>query len=258
MKKYKVILPVVALAAGIITIIIISFAWYLSTDRMTDMQFNILQIDSLVSLYEANDSNYNGVPDLSSSENVDKYYSPEAAAQVAYQNKYHTENYSFNYVDQRYALSQDSSANLLDTVTITNAAPSKVYSYKFEITNYVGLVNQLDFGFIKEAKYSPNISILSEFEVRLGIVESTSAVTFGEWTDFVNNDTYSAFELNPLDTDMTVPANNVGSVGRLDLWLQVRIKPSAINDSISEFKLPKYRITLSCNMPDNPDSGTNG
>lgn len=258
MKKYKVILPVVALAAGIITIVIISFAWYLSTDRMTDMKFNILQIDSLVSLYEANDSNYNGVPDLCASGNVDKYYSPEADAQVAYQNKYHTENYSFNYVDQRYALSQDSSANLLDTVTITNAAPSKVYSYKFEITNYVQLVNQLKFGFIEEATYVPNISILSNFEVRLGIVEATSAVTFGEWTGFINNNSYSAFELNPLDTDMTVPADNVGVVGRLDLWLQIRIKPSATNDQISEFKLPKYRITLSCNMPDNPDSGTNG
>ncbi|MBQ6783078.1 MAG: hypothetical protein IJP63_03595 [Acholeplasmatales bacterium] len=253
MKKYKVILPVVALAAGIITIIIISFAWYLSTDRMTDMQFNILQIDSLVSLYEANDSNYNGVPDLSSSENVDKYYSPEAEAFVTYQNKYHTENYSFDYVDQRYALSQDSQANLLNTVTITDAAPSKVYGYKFEITNYVGLENQLNFGFIEENGYSPNISLLSEFEVRLGIVESTSAVTFGEWTDFVSNNSYSAFELNPLNTTMTIPANNVGSVGRLDLWLQIRIKSTATNDSISEFKLPKYRITLSCEMQD-PDS----
>lgn len=250
MKKYKIILPVVALAAGIITIVIISFAWYLSTDRMTDMEFNILQIDSLVSLYEANDSNYNGVPDLCDTANINKYYSPEAEAHVSYDNMYHNENYSFDYVDQRYALSQDSQANLLNTVTISDAAPSKVYSYKFEVTNYVGSPNDLNFGFIEETGYTPNVNVLKDFQVRLGIVESNSSVTFGEWTDFVNNDSYSAFELNPLNSTMVIPANNVGSVGRLDLWLQIRIKSTATNDQISEFVLPKYRLTLSFEMQD--------
>ena len=251
MKKYKVILPVVAVAAGIITIVIIAFAWYLSTDRMTDMQFNILQIDSLVTLYEANDENYNGVPDLVESGNENKYYSPEADAHVAYQNMYHDENYSFDYVDQRYALSQDSQANLLNTVTILNAAPSKIYGYKFEITNYVGLVNNLNFEFITETGYTANPTILKDFETRLGIVDSNSSVTFGEWTSFSNGTTYTGFELNPLNQTMTIPAQTgTLNVGRLDLWLQIRIKPEATNDQISEFVLPKYRITLSCEMQD--------
>lgn len=253
MKKYKIILPVVAVAAAVITIVIIAFGWYLSTDRMTDMKFNILQIDSLVSLYEANDTNYNGVPDLVEAGNENKYYNAEANAQVDYKNIYHDEMYSFNYVDQRYALSQDSQANLLNAVTILNAAPSKVYSYKFEITNYSNLENKFKFAFIDE---NIDTTILSNFETRLGIVVADSSVTYSNWTNFVNNSTYDGIELNPLSETMIIPAHTgTLSVGRLDLWLQVRIKPQAANFTANKFNLPKYRLTLSYEQNDEASNG---
>ena len=150
MKKYKIIICVVALATVIISAIFITYAWYINVDRVTDMRFNILQIDSLVTLYEANDDNFNGVPNLVETGNENKYYKPEANAQVDYEKRYYDENYSFDYVDQRYALSQDSQANLLNSITISDAAPSKIYGYKFEVINYVGLDNTLQFEFISE------------------------------------------------------------------------------------------------------------
>ena len=253
MKKLKYLLPVVASITAIATVIIVLWGWYLSTDRVADMEFNILQIDSLVTLYEANDDNFNGVPNLSTTQNIDKYYSPEADAQVSYDNKYYTENYSFNYVDQRYALSQDSQANLLNTVTISDAAPSKIYSYKFEITNYVGLENQFEFNFLEDSEI--NLNILKDFEVRIGVVTDNKNIDFTEWTPFCtesnNTYSYSGLDLNPLSEDMTVPDKTGDlSVGRLDIWLQIRINKDATNDSISNFTLPYYRLTLSCEMQD--------
>ena len=251
MKKYKIIICVVALATVIISAIFITYAWYINVDRVTDMRFNILQIDSLVTLYEANDDNFNGVPNLVETGNENKYYKPEANAQVDYEKRYYDENYSFDYVDQRYALSQDSQANLLNSITISDAAPSKIYGYKFEVINYVGLDNTLQFEFISETGYTANPTILKDFEARLGIVDANANVSFSNWTSFSDGTSYSGFELNPLANPMTIPATTgTLNVGRLDLWLQIRIKPSATNDQISDFNLPKYRITLSCQMAD--------
>lgn len=251
MKKLRIVLYVVTLATLALATFFIGYAWYVSVDRMTDMRFNILQIDSLVTLYEANDDNYNGVPNLVDSGNQNKYYRPEANAQVAYEKMYYTENYSFDYIDQRYALSQDSQANLLNQITITDAAPSKIYGYKFEIINYVGLENDLEFEFITESSYQANTTILKDFEARLGIVDSTANVTFSSWTAFSDGLSYTGFSLNPLQNTMTIPATTgTLNVGRLDLWLQIRIKPEATNSQITNFKLPKYRLSLSCEMND--------
>lgn len=251
MKKYKIIICVVALATVIISAIFITYAWYINVDRVTDMKFNILHIDSLVTLYEANDDNFNGVPNLVETGNENKYYKPEANAQVDYEKRYYDENYSFDYVDQRYALSQDSQANLLNSITISNVAPSKIYGYKFEVINYVRLDNTLQFEFISETGYTANPTILKDFEARLGIVDANANVSFSNWTSFSDGTSYSGFELNPLANPMTIPATTgTLNVGRLDLWLQIRIKPSATNDQISDFNLPKYRITLSCQMAD--------
>lgn len=251
MKKYRILICVVALATVIISAIFITYAWYINVDRVTDMRFNILQIDSLVTLYEANDDNFNGVPNLVETGNENKYFKPEANAQVDYEKRYYDENYSFDYVDQRYALSQDSQANLLNSITISDAAPSKIYGYKFEVINYVGLDNTLQFEFISETGYTANPTILKDFEARLGIVDANANVSFSNWTSFSDGTSYSGFELNPLANPMTIPATTgTLNVGRLDLWLQIRIKPSATNDQISDFNLPKYRITLSCQMAD--------
>lgn len=265
MTKFKSISSIVALVVTLITAIAVVVAWYTPADKVDDMSFNILQIDSLVTLYEAKDTNNNGVPDLQASANINQYHSFEAGeegvgAYVDYKNMYHDENYSFEYIDQKYALSQDSKANLLDKVTIADAIPSKVYSYKFEITNYVGLENEITFSFIEDNEI--DTTKLEDFEVRLGVVAADSSLTFTSWTPFCTNGIYSGITLNPLNSTMKVPAKTKNtaqtadlSVGRLDLWLQIKLKNEAVNDTIRNFILPLYKIELSCDMPDSQNSG---
>ena len=252
-KKLNIILPGVALIATLITFISLVVAWYLSIDVTKDMNFNILQIDSQVTLYQAEDTNFNGVPDLLTSNNAsnDTYYNQNAnegaGAFVAYNNIYHTEKYYFNYLSEKYALSEDSSANLFETVTLTNVAPSKVYTFKYEITNYVGLENSLAFAF--EANSSIDTTKLKDFDVRLGTVEDTGSVTFTNWTNFctLSNETYTYSGLS-LGSSMTIPGTTGSlSVGRKDLWLQIRANSSATT-TITNFTLPQYRITLSFNQ----------
>ncbi len=259
MKIVKFVIEVTALVVTLTTLITSIIAWYIVIDNVNDMNFNILQIDSMVTLYEANDNNFNGVPNLQSSENIDKYYNAyqeegRVVGYVGYTNKYHTENYSFNYLDQRYALSADSSANLLNTITLTNVAPSKIYTYKFEITNYSGLNNDLTFGFDAEAGYTPVPNSLKDFDVRIGIVGSDATVNFCDWTNFCTENSgtysYSNFNLNPLSETMSIEATTGDlSVGRLDLWLQIRANSSS-TQNFAELILPQYRITLSCEVAD--------
>ena len=255
MKKIKKLIPYIIAVSCTLALVIapLLYAWYIHLQYIHDMNFNVLQIDSLVTLYEANDTNYNGIPDLNIGENINHYYNHEAEAYVSYDNRYHEENYSFDYVDQRYALSQDSEANLFNTLIIEDAIPSKIYGYKFEITNYVGAENTLNFSF--EEDDNIDVSILKDFEARLGIVNADSSVNFTEWTSFCTENSgtysYSGITLNPLQSDIIVPAISESlSVGRIDLWLQVRINNNSTNDDISDFRLPMYRLSLAFEMQD--------
>ena len=254
MKKriIMLILEFSAIAITFVTLIGLATAWFINMDRVRDIKMSILQIDSMVTLYEANDINFNGVPNRQDTEKINKYYNPEAESYVDYKDKYHDEDYSFNYLDQRYALSHDSSANLLNTIELKDVCPSKVYTFKFEITNYVGVDNTLLFGFDSDEEYSPVVESLKNFDVRLGIVDGDNKVTFSSWTNFCTLEddtyTYNDFTLNPLENNMVVAAKtNDLQVGRLDLWLQIRENPLA-EATFERLLLPQYRITLSCEL----------
>ena len=250
MKRKVIFYPIIMTITSLLLIVAI-YAWYVQLDRVHDMSFNILQIESLVTLYEADDSNYNGVPNLLSDKTIDKYYNKEVTENqgfVNYSNLYHHENYAFNYLDQKYALSQDSSANLLNTIEIVDIAPSKIYGYKFEITNYSGRDNVLEFLF--ESKTYDSLTELGYFEARLGVVDEDNKLTFTSWTDFVNNNAYTGFELNPFDEDIIIEAesrdlDNRRINGRLDLWLQIRIKKEVETLLQGTFELPMFRIKMS-------------
>ena len=252
-KKLNIILPGVALIATLITFISLIVAWYLSIEVTKNMNFNILQIDSQVTLFQAEDTNYNGVPDLltSRSASVNTYWNQNAnegvGAFVDYNNSYYTEKYYYNYVSEKYALSEDSTANLFETITINDVVPSKIYTFKYEITNYVGLDNNLEFSF--DSNQTIDTSKLKDFEVRLGSVSSTGSITFTAWRNFCTesngNYTYSGFGLNPEASTMVIEGQTGSySVGRKDVWLQIRASNSATTP-ITDFTLPTYRITLS-------------
>ena len=238
MKKLR-IFSIIALLVSVLAIVSITFGWWVFTRTVGDMEFSILQIESQVFLYHAKDDNFNGVPELASNEN--KYYNQVTKKYMTYSNSYYNEKYEFNYLDQRYSLVADSESNLLNQIVIDDVAPSKVYTYKFEIINYAACDNDVEFSF--DSNSLP--SNVSDFEVRLGYVNVNSSITFTDWTSLSN----SKVDLSPID-NMSVPAFSYGvnserlEVGRLDLWLQVRVKSSVEEEIPTTFTLPTYRLTL--------------
>lgn len=268
MNKFNRIFSIINLflSAALITVTI--YAWYTYVSTVDQMKFNILQIDSLVTLYEANDNNYNGVPNLLETKNKNnywKYTDAESGNFVEYVNRYYDEGFSFNYLDQKYALSQDSEANLLNTITINNIAPSKIYCYKFELTNYATSA-KLTFSFEKETNAIYNTEILKYFEVRLGIINDNQSIVFSDWSNLCVYDSgtkkysYEGVILNPFinnandntfkdkNNNILLPGTGINN-GRLDMWLQVKLKRDLdtaiqVNAETNTFVLPKYRIKL--------------
>lgn len=254
MKNKKLIFCIVNVVLCIVLLISTTYAWYTNATAMSDMSFQILQIDSLVKLYKGNDTNFNGVPDLLDAEYQNKYYSEELSGYIEYSNIYHNENRSFNYIDQKYTLSSDSTANQLRKIEIKDLAPSQVYTYKFEVTNYSGVDNAFAFTFDTGETYTDEyLKFLSNFQVRLGIVNVDNVFDFTDWTDFTTMDegvyAYSGIKLDPTETGIIIPATTTlidGKTGngRLDLWLQVRVKSVCV-EKFTSFVLPTARLTLS-------------
>ena len=93
MKRLKLILSLIATIVCVALIGFITYSWYINIDTAKDMEFEILQIQSLVSLYEGQDMNHNGLPDKLSQANVGKYYNPNvgSGAYIAYADKYYNE-----------------------------------------------------------------------------------------------------------------------------------------------------------------------
>lgn len=249
MKKSRLILALIGTVFCSALLIIVVYAWYVNMYTSSDMKFEILQIQSLVSLYKANDSNYNGIPDKLATENIGKYINNSIddghghGSYLTYAAKYYDETFEFEYLDQRYALSKDSSSNLLNTIVIDDCVPSKVYTYKFEITNLSQMENNIEFAFIEEENVIIDETKLSEFEVRMGTVGSNGKASFTSWRGFLTNDSYSAFTISP--ANLTIPAVTTGlSVGRLDVWLEIRQK-SASTTTMTSFTLPQFKMTLS-------------
>ncbi len=253
MKKSRLILSFIALFLTLAVMITMIYAWYINVERVTDMGFKILQIDSLVTTYEANDDNFNGVPNKLTSEHIDKYHNNET--EIPYSFPYYHENYSFNYLDQKLALSFDSEANLFNTISIAEAVPSKIYCYKFEIINYSGRENTVTFSF--DDATGIDLATLKKFEVRMGYINSTGKVLYYGWKDLCGSEAISFTEVLLNDDETIIPAQStiyqpteqnpdatVSGFGRLDLWLQIRIKKEEEYFSLTSFRLPQYRIKL--------------
>ncbi len=233
-------------------------AWFTNFDSVDDLGFKILQIDSEVRMYYANDSNFNGVPDLLLPENANKYYNdyaerneegeivnPSYQTYAEYTNVYYNEKFDFTLKDSKIALSSDSAVNQFNRIDLTEVVPSKIYTFKFELINYVGADNALSFGF--DSEYSGSLENLSKFQCRLAVINSSdgenATYDFTEWTDFSNGSTYGGIVLND---DIVINGINEFTrlSGRKDLWLQIRMKDNVQNIELTEFALPDFKITF--------------
>lgn len=235
-----------------------ALAWFSNYDTADDLSFKILQIDSEVRVYAATDGNFNGVPDLLTAEHDNQYYNDYAETDseghiintsyqtyTDYTNQYYDEKFDFTLKDSKIALSSDSTANLFNVISLTEVAPSKIYTFKFEMFNYVGAVNTLAFGFSNT--YTGNLTTLSNFECRVGVLSTTNgenvSYDFTDWSSFTDGSSYSGLSLiSGVEIGATNEYTHLS--GRKDIWLQIRMKSDAKNMALNEFALPDFRITF--------------
>lgn len=95
-------------------------AWFMRGDG-TDMTLELLEINSLVTLYRSNDGNLNGVPDLATAATVMKYY---------------TEPYDFTDPVSDYAQSADAVPTAVRMkMEMPAFLPGSAYTFKFAVEN---------------------------------------------------------------------------------------------------------------------------
>lgn len=119
MKK-RLLYLILSLTLLIAVCIPTTVAWFMRGDR-TDMTLELLEINSLVTLYRANDGNLNGVPDLATSSVAMKYY---------------TEPYHFVDPVSNYAQSADAiPTEVKMKLEMPAFLPGSAYTFKFAIEN---------------------------------------------------------------------------------------------------------------------------
>lgn len=119
MKK-RLLYLILSLTLLIAVCVPTTVAWFMRGDR-TDMTLELLEINSLVTLYRANDGNLNGVPDLATSSVAMKYY---------------TELYDFVDPVSDYAQSADAiPTEVKMKLEMPAFLPGSAYTFKFAIEN---------------------------------------------------------------------------------------------------------------------------
>ena len=262
-KKIRLTVELVLLALLLIVILtlagFLAYAWYSVGDETGDVNYQAYQIDSVVTMYEANDVNYNGVPDLLSRngypDSTYGYYETDddgnlktdadgnyIRTHVAYDLAYYNEKYDFNYLDTTLVLTRDSTANMFSPVTIQNLYPSRVYTFKYALANYNFSENTVTFGFdtvtTADGKTVTSDEVLAaNFRVRLCRVMDDGTLKAGTWQNFAAGADLANTGI--LDDDETTDImidkydGDSGS-GRLDIWLQIQFLPSADNTLINQ------------------------
>lgn len=232
-----------------------TYSWYYAGDSMGKLGFEIMRIDSVVTLYEGIDSNANGVVDLLSTNGaeVDTYrFTKEgelSESYVEYNSLYYEEVYDFRYLDTTLVLEKDSEANLLKPIIVENLYPSKICTYKYALANYSFAENEIRCTFDTETSTMQEMSneeILKAFRMRLGAVREDGSVLFGAWKQFSydGNGKPEELELSSGVEPMTISASvGENEAGRLDLWLQIQFLPESGNELQDVTAvLPDFRI----------------
>ena len=196
----------------------VTYAWIFTGDVARGMEYSIAKIDSTVSLYRAIDDNKNGVPNrLSESEQL----------------KYYVEQYEFEKLgEDKFALTDDTEANLLTTVVLDNVVPTETYTLKYALVNKSTAENLITFKFY--ATEIEHIDLLSTLSMRLGIVksdavDSTATVEFGEkmyLADHISGGVVEETEIEALSSDIYIAGMSGAETpdNFCDFWLQIEME----------------------------------
>ena len=155
-----------------------TYAWLFNGDTAKGMKYSIAKIDSSVILYRAIDDNFNGIPNLLE-ENVARSY---------YMEQYHFEQMGAEV----YALSEDSTANMLTSINLQDVFPTQRYTFKYALTNRSSARNRVLLH-VQGDEYL-DTALLSTLSLRFGVVESESATAVGQpqWSEKIYFSDYVA------------------------------------------------------------------
>ena len=195
-----------------------TYAWIFTGDVARGMEYSIAKIDSYVSLYRAVDDNKNGVPNRLTDDEQLKYY---------------VEKYEFEKLgEDKFALTEDTEANLLTTVVLENVIPTETYTLKYALVNNSTAENLITFKFY--ATEIENLALLSPISLRLGIVKSDATdsyatVEFGEkiyLADHISGNTIEETEIQALADDIFIAGMSGVETPEnfCDFWLQIEME----------------------------------
>jgi len=258
-KKHIAIIACLLALFAVVLSVGTTIAWLVNYVYIGPMQYRILQINSTINMYKGLDkyNTYNSVPDtLKMYENADEdtYLSADDTNETSW-NTYTTttyesnngahvnETYAFKLWESKFMLSEDSTANEFTTVTISDMAPSRVFTYKYEITNYAADAKlTCEFKEATDDEYLKYLQCLQVRIVEIDVDGTKAEYTIKDWQSF------STTAALTLITETTLPGlTGTGSTtanNRINFWLQVRMKPEADTPFTESVTLPKLVITL--------------
>ncbi len=182
--KYKLISLIVLLIVSLLSITNL-IAWKIYTDQASQIKLQVTKINSEIYLYQAIDSNYNGIPDLLSD------YTSEQISQIQAnypeKDEYYNENKAFTYIGMRYAMSSEESLEESLSYDLGTLLPSQTKTLKFSAINKSDGANDIKFRFDnKSYTTASGLNLLKCLSVRIGKVYNN---TFDTTPDITSSDT---------------------------------------------------------------------
>ena len=230
----KRLLPTATLLLALLIVMsTATYAWFTNGDTVREMEYSIAKIDSSAILYRAVDDNRNGVPNLLEESITQSYY---------------LEQYDFDQVGvETYALSEDSSTNMLTALSIENVLPTQRHTFKYALTNRSSAQNLITYR-VQGGEYD-NTALLSTLSFCLGTVHSTATDAvglpqFGEKVyllDYIEGSALTGFNLKSDEAELYLAGmmTTQDTTNHLDLWLQIEMESYEILASKSGFNLTR-------------------
>lgn len=182
--KYKLFSLIVLLIVSLLSITNL-IAWKIYSDQASQIKLQVTKINSEIYLYQAIDSNYNGIPDLLSD------YTSEQISQIQAnypeKDEYYNENKAFTYIGMRYAMSSEESLEESLSYDLGTLLPSQTKTLKFSAINKSDGANDIKFRFDnKSYTTASGLNLLKCLSVRIGKVYNN---TFDTTPDITSSDT---------------------------------------------------------------------
>lgn len=229
----KLLPSVVAMV--LILSILVAYAWFYHGDIAGSMTFSLGTVNSEIWFFKAVDNNFNGIPELNTEPDTSPtnyvYTSSAANPESASNNKKLTlnyrEQYLFNVDSIKTSSSTDSALNTFE-LSLSEVYPSQVYTSKISIVNRSNINSSVSLS-MRDGQYDFDTAFkIAVFAVRIGTVDESGNVSFGQYTylcDCIENNTFS--QNIPFVSSLMkgVNSESLNETPSLEHWIQIKMLP---------------------------------